>query len=83
MGQRVAQVELAPFARFALVASHDVGLHAHGSRNGLGEQVKVVAQRLERGALQAREEIGVGDDGRLDHFGQAGPELALGQGAQQ
>ena len=83
MRQRVPEVQFAAVARLAFVALDDVGLDADRRRNGIRQQVGVRSQRPECRPLDASEQVGIGDDRRLDHFGQSGPELPLGKRAQQ
>jgi hypothetical protein len=80
--QRMPEVELAAVARLALVAFDDICLHADRRRNGIRKQVGVGTQGVERRGFDTREKAGIGDDGRLDDFGQSGTELPVGERAQ-
>ena len=82
MGQRMAQIELAPLAPLPLVASDDVGLDPDGGRNEGAELLRSLAQRRKGTPLERSEEVAVGNERRLDHLGQSGPELPVGQRAQ-
>lgn len=76
------EVELAAVARLALVAFDNVGLHADRRRDGIRKQVGIGTQVVESRGFDPREEVGIGDDGRLDDFGQPGAELPVGERAQ-
>ena len=76
------EVELAAVTRLALVAFDNVGLHADRRRDGIRKQVGIGTQVVESRRFDTREEVGIGNDGRLDDFGQPCAELPVGERAQ-
>ena len=83
MGKGVTEIQLAPLAVFPLVMFDDGHLDADRTDDDFAQQRLVVADLLERVALGQCKELRIADDGRLDHFGQSGAEIPVGETAQQ
>lgn len=79
MAERMAQIEFAPLAVFALVAAHDRGFEPHGVHHRLVHRLRIGAQAVESRPFDQPEKRLVADDPRLDRLGQSGADLAPGQ----
>ncbi len=82
VAEGVAEVEDGAQAAFALVLTHDVGLDLAGTGDRVGQRRAVARHQLADIFFDPVEEGAVDDGAVLDHLGQAGGQLALGQRVQ-
>lgn len=82
MAEGVAVVEGRAAARLGFVLGDDPGLDLAAACHDGGEDRRVAVEQAVEVAFEAAEEGGVGEDAVLDDLGEAGAELAVGQGAE-
>ncbi len=70
-------------ARLLLVLADHPGLDLARAAHGVDQRFAVARQQLVQVGFEPGEEFGVGDRAVLDDLGQAGQQLALGQGIQR
>ena len=83
MAEGVAEIEQRAVALLAFVARDDVGLDLARALDGMRQRGGIARQQLRGVRFQPVEELAVDDEPVLDDLGEAGAQLAIGQGAER
>jgi hypothetical protein len=79
MPERMAEIEQGAIAAFVLVAGDDFGLDLARPLDRVGQRGRVAREQAHRIPFEPVEKFGIDDEPVLDHFGEAGSQLPIGQ----